>query len=209
MSADYRLNISTVRTVTGEQVRRGAHVLRAVVDIIAERGLEAATMRTVAASAGVSLAQVQYYFRSKEELVAAAFRHVTELFDLKLATIDLSGPPRRVLREALELWLPLDEPRARDSRVRLAFSAAATTSPTLKEIAAATDNELRIALARLLDAAAAEGELPEVTDTETEAALLLAVIDGLVVQSLAMPEDTRPPFLAESLDTHLARLFTR
>jgi AcrR family transcriptional regulator len=178
-----------------------------VVDVIAERGLEAATMRNVAASAGISLAQIQYYFRSKEELVAAAFQHVTELFDLKLATIDLSGPPRLVLRQALELWLPLDESRARDARVWLAFSAAAATSPTLKEIAAATDNELRIALARLLDAAAAEGDLPEVTDTETEAALLLAVLDGLVVQALAMPEPDRPSFLAESLDAHLARLF--
>jgi AcrR family transcriptional regulator len=179
-----------------------------VVDIVAERGLEAATMRNVASSAGISLAQVQYYFRSKEELVAAAFQHVTELFDLKLATIDLSAPPRRVLRQALELWLPLDEARAHDARVRLAFSAAAATSPTLKEIAATTDHELRTALARLLDAAAAEGDLPEVTDTETEAALLLAVLDGLVVQALAMPEQHRPPFLAESLDTHLARLFT-
>jgi AcrR family transcriptional regulator len=178
-----------------------------VVDVIADRGLEAVTMRNVASSAGISLAQVQYYFRSKEELVAAAFQHVTELFDLKLATIDLSGPPRRVLRQALELWLPLDQSRAYDARVRLAFSAAAATSPTLKEIAAATDNELRIALARLLDAAAAEGDLPEVTDTETEAALLLAVLDGLVVQALAMPEPDRPAFLAESLDAHLTRLF--
>jgi AcrR family transcriptional regulator len=179
-----------------------------VVDVIAERGLEAATMRTVAAAAGISLAQVQYYFRSKDELVAAAYHHVTELFDLKLATIDLSGPPRRVLRQALELWLPIDESRARDARVWLAFSAAAATSPTLKEIAAATDTELRVALARLLDAAAAAGDLPEVTDTETEAALLLAVLDGLVVQSLAMPPELRPSFLTDSLDAHLGRLFS-
>lgn len=106
---------------------RGVHVLEAVVEVIAERGLEGATMRNVGA-AGISLAQVQYYFRSKDELVAAAFRHVIELFDLKLATVDLSGPPRRVLRQALELWLPLDETRARDARVWLAFSAAAATS---------------------------------------------------------------------------------
>lgn len=179
-----------------------------MVDVIAERGLEAATMRNVAAAAKISLAQVQYYFRSKDELVAAAFQHVTELFDLKLATVDLSGSPRRVLRQALELWLPLDESRARDARVWLAFSAAAATSPTLKEIAAATDHELRIAFARLLDAAAAEGELPEVTDTETEAAVLLAIVDGLVIQGLALPEELRPNFLSDSLDAHLNRLFT-
>ncbi|GAB3815398.1 TetR family transcriptional regulator C-terminal domain-containing protein [Kribbella italica] len=193
--------------MTGEQ-RRGAHVLDAVLDVIAERGLEAATMRTVAAAAGISLAQVQYYFRSKDELVASAFRHVTERFDEKLATVDLSGPPRKVLRQALELWLPLDEERARDARVWLAFSAAAAISPTLKAIAAATDSELRVAFARLLDAAAAEGALPDVVDTETEAGLLLAVVDGLVVQALTLAEPLRAQFLTGSLDAHLARLFT-
>lgn len=164
-------------------------------------------MRNVAGAAGISLAQVQYYFRSKDELVAAAFRHVIELFDLKLATVDLSGPPRRVLRQALELWLPLDETRARDARVWLAFSAAAATSPALKEIAATTDNELRVAFARLLDAAAAEGDLPDVTDTETEAGLLLAVVDGLVIQALTLTEPLRTKFLSTSLDAHLTRLF--
>ncbi|WP_132288537.1 TetR/AcrR family transcriptional regulator [Kribbella sp. VKM Ac-2568] len=191
-----------------ERGRRGVHVLEAVVDVIAERGLEAATMRNVAAAAEISLAQVQYYFRSKDDLVAAAFQHVTESFDTKLATVDLSGPARKVLREALELWLPIDESRARDARVWLAFSAAAATSPALQEIAAATDNELRVAFARLLDAAAADGELPEVSDTEAEAALLLAVVDGLVVQGLALPEYARSHFLATSLDAHLTRLFT-
>ncbi len=164
-------------------------------------------MRTVAAAAGISLAQVQYYFHSKDELVAAAFQHISELFDLKLATVDLTAPPRRVLRQALELWLPLDDSRARDARIWLAFTAAAATSPTLREIAATTDSEQRTALARALDAAAAAGELPEVTDTETEAAVLLAVVDGLTVQALAMPAELRPTFLARSLDAHLNRLF--
>jgi AcrR family transcriptional regulator len=178
-----------------------------VVDVIAERGLEAATMRNVAAAAGISLAQVQYYFRSKDELVAAAFQHISELFDLKLATVDLTAPPRRVLRQALELWLPLDDSRARDARIWLAFTAAAATSPALREIAATTDHEQRTALARALDAATAAGELPEVTDTKTEAAVLLAVVDGLTVQALAMPAEARPAFIAGSLDAHLNRLF--
>ncbi|ONI67619.1 hypothetical protein BWI15_31445 [Kribbella sp. ALI-6-A] len=192
--------------MTGER-RRGAHVLDAVLDVIAERGLEAATMRTVAAAAGVSLAQVQYYFRSKDELVASAFRHVSERFDEKLATVDLSGPPREVLREALQLWLPLDDERAWDARVWLAFSAASVTSPALAAIAAATDAELRVAFARLLDAAIADGDLAEVADTETEAALLLAVLDGLVVQGLTLPAEQRAPFVTQSLNAHLGRLF--
>ncbi|GAA1538159.1 TetR/AcrR family transcriptional regulator [Kribbella lupini] len=182
-------------------------MLDAVLDVIAERGLEAATMRTVAAAAGISLAQVQYYFRSKDELVASAFRHVSERLDEKLATIDLAGPPRKVLRQALELRLPLDEERARDARVWLAFSAASVTSPMLAGIAATTDAELRVAFARLLDTAIADGDLPEMTDTETEAGLLLAVLDGLVIQGLTLPAEERYTYLNQSLNAHLGRLF--
>jgi AcrR family transcriptional regulator len=199
---------TNVRGVTGtERGRRGAHVLDAVVEVIAEHGLEGATVRTVAARARVSLAQVQYYFHSKDALVAAAFQHVIQTFDTKLATVDISGPPRKVLRALLEMWLPLDEARARDARVRLAFSAAAAASHALTDIAATMDNELRVAFARLLDGAVADGELEEVVDTETEAALLLAIVDGLVVQALALPEADRQALVTHSLDTHLDRLF--
>jgi len=37
--------------------------------------------------------------------------------------------------------------------------------------------------------------------------LLLAVVDGLVIQALALPETERAEFVTFSLDTHLARLF--
>jgi len=69
----------------------------------------------VAATAGVSPTQVQYYFRSKDELVAAAFEHVGEGVERgveqRAHEVDRSGNPREVLRRPLHLWLPLDEAR--------------------------------------------------------------------------------------------------
>lgn len=59
---------------------RGSHLLDAALGLLAEEGLTALTMRSVAARAGVSSAQVQYSFRTKAELVAAAFDHAGEQF---------------------------------------------------------------------------------------------------------------------------------
>ncbi|GIL27500.1 TetR/AcrR family transcriptional regulator [Actinocatenispora comari] len=187
--------------------RRGAHVLDAALRVIAEDGFAALSMRTVATAAGVSLAQVQYYFRSKDELLAAAFEHVSADVVARAEQVDTNGPTREVLRGLLHVWLPLDEERERAARVWLAFTAAAATSPTLGPSNAVLDADLRTGFAELLREAQTSGELPVDRDPDLEAALLLAVVDGLVVQSLALPAERRAALLVAALDTHLNRLF--
>jgi AcrR family transcriptional regulator len=188
--------------------RRGGHLLEAACEVIASEGFAGVSMRGVAGAARVSLAQVQYYFRSKDELLSAAFEYVSEDVVARASRIDTAGPVREVLRALLWVWLPLDEPRARAARVWLAFAAAAATSETLGERNAALDAELRSEFAGLLRQARATGELDGDMDVETEAALLLAVVDGLVIQALARPPGERADFLTRGLETHLSRLFT-
>lgn len=61
-------------------------------------------MRSVATAAGVSPAQVQYYFRSKNELLTAAFERVSDDVLAQASAIDTSGPQREVLRTLLHVW---------------------------------------------------------------------------------------------------------
>src|SRR5690625_1234673 len=49
-------------------------ILRAVWVVIAERGMDQVSMRTVAATAGVSVGRIQYRFRSKAELLHASLK---------------------------------------------------------------------------------------------------------------------------------------
>jgi AcrR family transcriptional regulator len=57
----------------------------ATLDSIAEHGLDGATVRVIAAKAGLNAAAVNYYYRSKDRLVEAALRgawtHVAEDLD--------------------------------------------------------------------------------------------------------------------------------
>lgn len=166
----------------------------------------------MAATAGVSPTQVQYYFRSKDELVGAAFEHVGEGVERgveqRAHEVDRSGNPREVLRRPLHLWLPLDEARPRAARVWLAFTSVAATSTVLQSMNAATDRDRRADFAGLLAEVVVRGNLATSVDVDVEAALLLAVVDGLVVQALVLPEAQRADLLIAAIDTHLSRLFT-
>ncbi|OZM71315.1 TetR family transcriptional regulator [Amycolatopsis antarctica] len=190
-------------------IRRGAHLLDAVVEVVAEHGIGAVSMRSVAAAAGVSTAQVQYYFPSKDRLVAAAFEHVCQGVERRGGGVDTSGTAREVLSRLLRLWLPSDAGRARDARVWLAFTAAAATSPALRAINDEVERDLRAGFAGLLRDARQTGELPQDRDPELHAVVLLAVVDGLVTQAVLAPgTDRQRSALAErGLDAHLTLLF--
>ncbi|MEV0564491.1 TetR/AcrR family transcriptional regulator [Dactylosporangium sp. NPDC050588] len=186
---------------------RGDHLLDALVRVVADGGIAAVSVRAVAAEAGVSVAQVQYYFRTKEELVTAAYKHVAEGLLERVRALDLSGPPRDALRRVLHVWLPVDEARSRDAKVWLTFAAAAPVSPAIGPLSAEMDGDLKRWLAGFLGEAQRAGALDPALDPDIEAALILAVQDGLVVQALVLPEQERAALVVAAMDTYLDRLF--
>jgi TetR/AcrR family transcriptional regulator, transcriptional repressor of bet genes len=61
----------------GEEKRRD-DLIAAAMALVAEGGTEAATVRAIAARAGVTPGLIRHYFQSKEELTHAAYRHVMD-----------------------------------------------------------------------------------------------------------------------------------
>src|SRR5262249_5114057 len=55
--------------------RRRSAILDAAVDLIGSGGPDAITHRAVAARAGMPLGSLTYHFRTRRDLVGAAFRH--------------------------------------------------------------------------------------------------------------------------------------
>jgi AcrR family transcriptional regulator len=81
-------------------------ILAAAREQFRERGYDSATIRGIAASAGVDPALVHHYFGSKEDLFAAALRLPTsprEALEGVLAG-DPDGLGERLVRRFLELW---------------------------------------------------------------------------------------------------------
>ena len=67
-----------------EPIRR-AQVIRAVIESIAEQGLEALTMDAVAKKADVSKGVVNYYFAGKRDLLLQSFHAFLESYNQKIA----------------------------------------------------------------------------------------------------------------------------
>lgn len=165
---------------------RGAHLLEAALTVLAEQGVGALSVRTVAAEAGVSPAQVQYYYRSKNDLVRAGYDYAGEQF---LADIRAAEPATTL--DLVMQWFPLDARREKRARVWLAYAATAAVDPMIAAEAAALDEELRKWLT--------ESGLRAET-----AAQLLALIDGVTLQCLVLPMGERQALIDRTVVPFLA-----
>lgn len=178
-------------------------ILDALLAVAAERGFDAVSVRTVAAAAAVSPAQVQYYFRSKQQLLLAAHERVHERITARLLAVPRTGPAAERLRGYLLAWLPLDDERRADATVWLAFTAAAVSNPELAAAVRDGDAGVLRALTAVLVEAQADGSLAPDADPGEVAGLVLAVLDGLSVRALSHP---RPADLVPVLDRLLRGL---
>ena len=111
---------------------RRAELAAAVWRLVSSEGLDALTVRRVAAEAGWSTGALVHYFPDKEALVLFAFRTVADRVGRRVV-----GRPR-TRRDPLELarrcsveGLPLDAERRAEMRVWFAFLGLALTRPAL------------------------------------------------------------------------------
>src|ERR1700754_297226 len=97
----------------------------ALMRVAAEQGLEAVSLRHVAAAAGVSAGVVPHYFRTKGEVMGFATNVVRERsqkrIESALAALGPDPAPRLFVRTMLAALLPLDAATREDGRVALAF----------------------------------------------------------------------------------------
>jgi AcrR family transcriptional regulator len=173
-------------TVSPEQLTDA--LLRLVVD----GGLEAVSVRTVAKEAGVSVGAVQYHFKTKDDLLYAAYERVIDQVALRAREI-VPASPLDFVRQLLEELLPLDERRAAELKVAMAFSARAIYSERLAGLYA-------LGYTALIDAVA--GAL----GSREQATAAVALTDGLAWQMQCAPERLGPDAALAALHAHLDRL---
>ncbi len=163
-------------------------VLAAVIQVLAEQGVNGLSIRTVAQTAGISAAQVQYYYRSKRDLVRAGFDYAGAEFLASLAT---ARP--QTLTDLVLQWLPLDEARERRARVWLAYAEMAVRDPQLAAEASRQDADLR----RWFTSIGLPAE---------RAAQLYALVDGVTVQCLMLAMGDRDALIERTVIPLLRQL---
>ncbi len=190
----------------GDDGGRRTQVMDAVQAIVAERGLVGVSIREVAAAAGVSIGTVQYYCRSKEEMLLLSFEQtVDRMSGRAAAAVDEGGTVGQALYRALLELLPLDQVRRTESLVYLAFAGKAAVTPALAAVQHAKLEQLRTQCAAAFRRAQQIGEAPADLDADAEAASTAALVDGLLLHVLTDPEGLPPDAAEAALRAHLGR----
>jgi DNA-binding transcriptional regulator YbjK len=168
---------------------RRAALLDAVLRVVAGEGVDAVTHRRVAEVAGLPLASTTYYFDSKEHLLTAALERAAER-DIERLRAFLRDAPQRSA-DPLELVVgavldPIEE-SGQTSRTWLLATFAlvleAARRPALRDATMRWTEAYREALPPLLAAAGSR-------EPRSDAELLLAATDGLLIDQLASGEDS-------------------
>ena len=170
----------------GETVRRDA-LIDAALQLMAEGGAQAATVRAIADRAGVTPGLIRHYFHSKEDLTRAAYTTLmTRMIAANLAVLETSPPdpvarlaafvaaslrPPVVDGEALGLWAAFIHRLRTDPQIRLAHETAYL----------AYRDRLQLLIAAL-PRPAGDATL------RAQAIACNAVIDGLWLEGSALPE---------------------
>ncbi|KOT99611.1 hypothetical protein ADK70_03075 [Streptomyces rimosus subsp. pseudoverticillatus] len=191
----------------GARERRRRQVAEAVWRIAAGRGLEAVSMREVAAEAGVSLRVVQYYFGSKHRLLVEALRMLHEENDrrarARMSGLHEAGDLRAVLRAVLIEFLPLDGQRAMALRVFTAYFVRSLADPAMAEVFLHGEQAVESLVADLIRGI---GAVRSGVDPAREADLLVSGVTGLGMDVLHGRRTMAD--VQATIDYHLDRIFS-
>jgi AcrR family transcriptional regulator len=165
-------------------VRRRQQILDSAITLLAQRGVDRASLRTVGEAIGVSHTALRHYFSSRDELLVEAYRthEARAAQDAPTAGESAVG----LIVEAAE------RNRAIPGLVEL---YATLTTDSLQEQHAVTRDfvrerfrSLRAALAAMIESGQQAGRIAADIDPLDAAALVIAASDGLQIQWLLDPD---------------------
>ncbi|MFT4213931.1 MAG: TetR/AcrR family transcriptional regulator [Microbacterium sp.] len=187
---------------------RRAEIVRATWRIIAERGIEATTMRELARELGLANGTVSHYFPNKRAILTAAFQHVVDATDSRYRTaVDRAGARGvAALREFLQQTLPVDEERLLEARIVIPFLEHAATDEHMASLFRSMMDQWRAEFAKLLDQAKAADEVRADLDARAAGDALLALLTGLQATGVLLPDTADQERMEAMLDTTMAML---
>ncbi|MGO1974247.1 MAG: TetR/AcrR family transcriptional regulator [Propionibacteriaceae bacterium] len=180
--------------------QRREEIAAAAWRVIRRDGVAGASVRTVAAEAGLSVGSIRHVFGTQSELLAFAMTLVMQRVDVRVADQLPLGTPHSAEEIAAE-FLPLDEERRAEMEVYLALFAAAGVDPGLSAVRDETWQGTRVACAMIIARIDTANELTD-DQREYETVRLHALLDGLAAH-LVWQRDPNPESSRRVLVRHL------
>jgi AcrR family transcriptional regulator len=168
-------------------------LLKAAKTLIVEKGFAATTARDLVSASDTNLGSIGYHFGSREALLSQALEELFDEWTALLAVAAFSDedvPPLERLTASWKATLDtLNEHRAL-IRAFIEAMAHAERSPAFRKQMRNHYRRSRRAVADLVEAAVGPEAIAKGADPMFIALFLIAVFDGLAIQSRLAPEDT-------------------
>lgn len=137
-------------------------------------------MRKIAERVGCTIGLLNYWFKSKNELIEAVLDEASTAAVARCAAV--LAEPDATLEKVVCEFLPLDGKRTAELRVWLVFWALSIAHPQLRKGYSKRVREIRRQLCEELDERSlVEGDVTPVVDA------LMSALDGIAVNALADP----------------------
>jgi len=185
---------------------RRSQILDAAMECFAEHGIHTTTMRDIMGRSGLSAGAIYQYFKSKDDIVAAAGadRHTKELEAIAAAyTADGVQALRNLARTFLNTLNNQQERQNR--RVGVQLWAEALRDPATLALIREGVNQPRARFIQLIRACQRRGELPSSLDPDAFARVMIALFQGLVLQQ-AWDDQVNIAAYAQTVETLLEGL---
>ncbi|RSD13884.1 TetR/AcrR family transcriptional regulator [Amycolatopsis eburnea] len=122
---------------------RRARIAKAAIEVVAQRGIDGVTHRSVAAAAGVPLGSTTYHFATLDDLLEVALHEAAEKNVHALKEWESALPPDADFAAALaDLVMGYINEQYRDTVVEYDLYVAALHRPALRKASAAWDEAL-------------------------------------------------------------------
>jgi len=175
--------------------QRREQLIEATLRVIARKGVSAATVREISAEAGVAFSLIRHHFRTKEDLMYAAYaHHMQNMAHLSLSSAgDISRPLPDRLRQCIRDTLSAPVTNGESLQIWAGFIQMVPHDDRMKQIHSDTYLGFRNTLEPLIkEALASQGGPATPAEVEAKAIACNAVLDGLWLEGSMLP-DMLPP----------------
>lgn len=167
---------------------RRTEMVQALIELVADGGMEAATVRRVANRAGVSIGAVQHHFPTKTTMLVAAANELFARTAARMTEVNAGASDEQRLRTTAS-WLIPPSPDDQLARVWLSLATLAVFDDEAGAVYRQQWQRVRGGVADLLHRARPRHAAASV---HTAATALLGLCDGLAVAVLAEPHQVTP-----------------
>ncbi len=165
--------------------RRRDDLIAAALELVAEGGAKAATVRAISEKAGVTAGLIRHYFANKEELTRAAYTRLMDQMTSQSLAVLQDAPSDPVIRLALFIAASVSPPVSDPVAVALwaAFVQELRRDPEMHAVHRVTYLGFRDLLQSLIEALPAPP-----ADPRRSAIACNGLIDGLWMEGALLPE---------------------